>query len=370
MIPIYQPFLTKETLKYAHEAIDSTWISNLGEFKEKASDCLRKYLKINNCILTSNGTTATHLIYKALKIKKPKLKNILVPNNVYVAAWNSMLFDNDNIKLIPISTDLETWNIDLSSLEEELKTRNPEETAILIVHNVGGIVNTIKIKEKFPDFEIIEDNCEGLFGKYEESFSGTKCLASSVSFYGNKTITSGEGGAVFFSDEDLYSKLNKIHSQGQSDKRYIHDVLGYNYRMTNVQAAILYGQLMNLQEILNRKEEIFSAYRRHLSDQKNIIFQKKQENCTNATWMFTIRLKGNKNFEEAKKFFDDNGIETRNMFYPMSYHEHLKQFSNPSIEHNDVLLSKEVIMFPSSAFLTKSQVEYISEKIIQYSEIL
>jgi len=131
MIPIYKPFLTKETIRYAHEAIDSTWISNLGEFKDKASECLRQHLKINNCILTSNGTTATHLIYKALKIKKPKLKNILVPNNVYVAAWNCMLFDNDKINLIPIQTNLETWNFDIELLKQKAKKEDPEETAIL-----------------------------------------------------------------------------------------------------------------------------------------------------------------------------------------------------------------------------------------------
>lgn len=370
MIPIYQPFLTKEVLKYAHQAIDSSWISNLGEFKEKATIKLIEILNISNCILVNNGTAATHLIYKALKLKKPKLRKILVPNNVYVAAWNSMLFDNDDINLIPIVTNIDTWNIDLEVLFEECKKHDPEDTAILIVHNIGGIVDVQKIKTNLPDFEIIEDNCEGLFGKYGEKFSGTECLASSVSFYGNKTITCGEGGAIFFNDNDLFEKLNRIHSQGQTKTRYLHDIIGYNYRMTNVQAAILYGQLESLEEILKRKKDIFNLYAQQLSNNENIKLQKQENKCENANWMFAARVLKNKSFEQAQEFFNKNDIEIRNMFYPMSYHDHLQKYSNRNIEENDIILSKEIIMFPSSPLLEQSEVLHITKKIIEYSESL
>lgn len=366
MIPIYQPFLSKDSLSYAHLALESTWISNLGEYKEKASTALCEILQTKHCILTNNGTSATHLIYKALKYKVPNLKNILVPNNVFVAAWNALIYDNDDINLVPIQTNSETWNIDIETLITVAKKYDPKDTAILIVHNIGGIIDVPNIKSKLKDFEIIEDNCEGLFGKYEKTFSGTSCLASSASFYANKTITCGEGGAIFFKDDDLFEFLNKTHSQGQTQTRYLHDIIGYNHRMTNVQAAILFGQLKNLSSILKRKEEIFKLYKENLKQFVGIGFQKEEKNCQNANWLFAIRIKNNKSFEQANNFFSSNNIEIRNMFFPMSYHKHLKKYSNPSIENTDITLSKEIIMFPSSPSLTNEQVNYISNKIVEY----
>jgi perosamine synthetase len=365
MIPIYQPYLPKKTLKYAHSALNSSWISNLGEYKDLSKKLLKEEFN-TNIILTNNGTTATHLIYKALKIKKPNLKNILVPSNVYVAAWNSLLFDGDNINLIPVKTDLITWNIDLEDLKDLAVRLDPDETAILIVHNLGGIINVPKLKRELPNYEIVEDNCEGLFGKYEDDYSGTKSLASSISFYGNKSLTCGEGGAVMFKHEGIASILEKIHSQGQSEIRYIHDIIGYNYRMTNIQAAILYGQLKYKEEILNKKQNIFNRYKKNLKKESRIIFQHESQNCKNANWMFALRIKDNNSFIEAKHFFDNANIETRNMFYPMSHHKHLQKFANKNKEQECETLLKEIIIFPSSPLLKQKEVDYICDNIIKY----
>ena len=365
MIPIYQPYLPKKTLKFAHDALDSSWISNLGEYKDLARDFLKNQFN-SNVILTSNGTTATHLIYKAIKIVKPNLKNILVPSNVYVAAWNAMLFDGDSINLIPVKTDIDTWNVDLASLKEIALLHSPEDTAILIVHNLGGIVNVPKLQKELPKYLIIEDNCEGLFGKYGEKYSGTESLASSVSFYGNKTLTCGEGGAIFFKDTNLLHELEKTHSQGQSSIRYIHDTLGYNYRMTNVQAAILYGQLIYQQEILDKKEAIFNRYKKNIEEESRIVFQAEAGGCKNANWMFAAKIKDNPSFIEAKKYFDSVGIETRNMFYPMSYHKHLERFADKNKEDECELLLREVIIFPSSPTLKLKEIDYICENILKY----
>ena len=368
-IPIYEPYLPQGSLKHAHDALDSTWISNLGKYKEECVAFLKDFTGSGNCILTSSGTTATHLAYKALKIKKPKLKNILVPNNVYVAAWNSMLFDNDGVNMIPVETNLETWNMDTEDLIYKAEKMNPMETDILIVHNLGGVVNVPKLKRSLQDYEFIEDNCEGQFGKYEGAYTGTECLASSVSYYGNKTITSGEGGALFFHNEQMLELLSKIHSQGQSERRYLHDILGYNYRMTNVQAGILLGQLERLEEILNRKKEIFNLYSSNLKNiSEHISLQSQESDCENANWMFAVRFHDNEGFSTAQDFFTKFGIEIRNMFYPMSHHEHLKKYSDKSLEENDNILLRELVIFPSSPLLSDDEVNYISNKIIEFSE--
>lgn len=238
MIPIYKPYFTEQNLKYAHDAINSGWVSSQGEYLDLAKNKLKDLLETKRVILTSNGTTATHLLALALKYKYPHIKKIIVPNNVYVAAWNSFLFDKE-YELVPIDADLETWNFDLDKLESVID----ETSAVLIVHNIGNIINVPKLKERFPNTVFLEDNCEGFLGKYDNKYTGTESFASSVSFFGNKTLTSGEGGAFITNDDDVFEHINKVKSQGQSNEKFIHDVLGYNYRMTNVQAAILYGQL-------------------------------------------------------------------------------------------------------------------------------
>ncbi len=168
MIPIYKPYLNKENLKYAHEAIDSTWVSSQGKYLDYVKNELKSFLGCNKIILTNNGTTATHLLSLALKYKYPHITKIIVPNNVYVAAWNSFLFDK-NYELIPIDANLESWNIDVEKIGDKLD----ENTAILIVHNIGNIINVSELKKKFPNTVIMEDNCEGFLGKYNDKFSGT-----------------------------------------------------------------------------------------------------------------------------------------------------------------------------------------------------
>lgn len=285
MIPIYQPYFTKKNLDYAHKAIDSGWVSSQGEYLDLTKNKLKEILQCKKLILTNNGTSATHLLAIALKYKYPHITKIIVPNNVYVAAWNSFLYDK-NYKLLPIDSNLNTWNIDTSKLEHLLD----KNTAVLIVHNIGNVINVPKLKRQFPDTIFLEDNCEGFLGKYEEKFTGTECFVSSISFFGNKTITSGEGGAFITNDDDVFEHINKVKNQGQTNKKYIHDVLGYNYRMTNLQAAILYGQLESLSEIKEKKHNIFELYRKKLSCLDNVVFQEVEENTEHSEWFFGLRF--------------------------------------------------------------------------------
>ena len=244
MIPIYKPYFTEQNLKHAYNAISSGWVSSQGEYLDLAKNKLKEILGCKYLILTNNGTTATHLLAIALKFKYPHITKIIVPNNVYVAAWNSFLYDK-NYELIPIDANLDTWNFDLSKIEEKLD----KNTAILIVHNVGNVVNVPQLKKQFPNTIVLEDNCEGFLGKYEDKYTGTESFASSISFFGNKTLTSGEGGAFITNDDEVFEFINTAKNQGQSEVKFIHNQLGYNYRMTNVQAAILYGQILDLNYI-------------------------------------------------------------------------------------------------------------------------
>lgn len=369
MIPIYKPYLPPNSLQYAHEALDSTWISSQGKYLSLATERLQNLLHTPYVIPLNNGTSACHLMAKALYRERPPpfgmKKKIIVPNNVYVAAWNAFLFDN-NYHLIPVDANLDTWNVDLDKLSAAI-TANPDAD-VLIVHNIGNVINVPKLQEKFPSTYFVEDNCEGLLGAYGSLVSGQAGFISAVSFFGNKNITSGEGGAFITNSESAYEYAKILQGQGQSQTRFIHSELGYNYRMTNIQAAILYGQLDYLQEILTLKRNIFDAYRAAFANRDEVRIQISEEGTVNANWMFGVRVLGQESYDQAQAYFSLRGIEIRPMFYPISAHAHLQ--NNQNIEPCDNLvadlLNKECFILPSYPELTVDEQTYIINTTNEY----
>jgi perosamine synthetase len=243
----------------------------------------------------------------------------------------------------------------------------PDDTAIMVVHNLGNIINVPKIHRRFPESVIIEDNCEGFMGKYEKQYSGTDCVASSVSFFVNKLITAGEGGAVFTNNDHIANHIQLVKSQGQSSKRFVHEICGNNFRMTNLQAALILGQLQHLSEIIEQKKFVFDYYKKHLENEIGIALQKVEQNTEPANWMFGVRFIGNESYEKADRFFGSCEIETRPMFYSIREHKHLNHINMES----DVVaqqLSKEIVILPSYPGLTRSELDYIIDKVLIYKE--
>ena len=358
MIPIYKPYLPKRSLRYAHEALDSGWISSLGKYKILCEEKLKEMFGYGHVLLTNNGTSAIYLVSKCLKYKYPNINRVIIPNNVYVAAANAFLYDKE-FKMVCSDINYQTWNMQYYGFR-------PSNDAILVVHNLGNIVNIPKLKREISNI-IVEDNCEGIGGKHEGSYSGTQSLCSSLSFFSNKSITSGEGGAFCTNDKDLYDYANLIHGQGQSSEKYIHSVLGNNFRMTNIQAGILLGQLEIFDEITERKKIRFDYYREELSNVYNVRTQQCEENCSPSNWMFGVRIVGNYGYKNIEKYFTKAGIETRPMFYPMYYHNHLKNI--PYVDNRvPEILSRECFMIPSYPELKKSEQKYIIETIKNYSK--
>lgn len=362
MIPVYKPYLPKESVKYAHDAIESTWISSHGKYLSEIKDEIKKITNSKYVILTNNGTSATHLLAIALKFKYPNIKNLIVPSNVYVAAWNMFLL-NPKYNLIPVDSDINSWNIDESKLND-LYREYQENTAFLGVHNISSVINIPSLKKKYPKWVFVEDNCEGFMGKYPNGQrSGTESIAFSVSFFGNKTITSGEGGMFCTNDKEIFEYINRAKSHFMTKEKFIFDGLGYNYRMTNIQAAILYGQLEILNIILEKKKDIFEIYQNELSSEKRISFQI-SENL--SYWMFGIRI-NNSSKEEVdslKLFLYQNDIDTRPMFPTINMHGHLREYKGPF--PNSDLLYETALILPSYPGLSKGELLYICNTIKEF----
>jgi perosamine synthetase len=359
MINIYEPCISNYKTS-AIVAIESEWISNHGEFIKKSTQKLKEILNVKYSILMANGTCSTHCLFLALKFKYPNISKIYVPNNCYVAAWNCLLMEYDKNIIEVMKMNVDTWNI---CVDEEYIKGLDSNSGVLIVHNLGNIVNVPRLKRIRPDLIFIEDNCEGFTGKYENIYSGTSesCLCSSVSFYGNKIITTGEGGSFFTNDDDVYNYILKVYSQGMSSIKYLHDTHAYNYRMTNIEAAFLYDQLNDFENIINNKKNIFENYKnlfKPLIETNRVAIFKEEEDIECANWIFAVRLINNKkSIQETFDFFKSNNIDIRPFFYPINKHEHLKDIVfEDSITD---ILNNEIIMIPSSPSITLETQKYV-----------
>lgn len=361
MIPIYIPYIDKYK-KSANDAINTNWISNYGIYVKNSEDLLKSLLNVKYCILMNNGTAATHCLMLALKYKYSNIKKIYVPNNTFVAPWNCVLMEYPKLSVEVMKINPETMNIDTS--EEYIKSLE-ENSGVLIVHNLGNIVNVPRLKRLRPDLIFIEDNCEGFFGKYEDKYSGTSeaSLCSCVSFYANKTLTTGEGGAFFTNDTEIYDYIKSIYSHGMTVQRYIHDKLAYNYRMTNVQAAFLYEQLNDFDHILKLKENLFNNYdnllEKHINENK-VIKIKSEEKTTSANWMYCIIIP-KLDFESIEEFMNEKMVQIRPFFYDIRKHEHLKDIK---VDYTELI--DNGIMLPSYPGLKQEQQEYIINCLNEY----
>jgi perosamine synthetase len=351
MIPVYKPYVTQNMVGHVTSAAESGWFSK-GKYNELATELLQERLGVKHVLLTNTGTAATHLVANALA-SKCDTYGIIMPDNVYVAAWNAFKYDAEAYGIIPISSNIDTWNFDYELVDDAFAS-NPG-ASICAVHNVGNVVNVPKLQRRYPNTYIVEDACEGFLGQYEGKPVGTASLAASISFYGNKNITCGEGGAFITNNVEMYEQADLVHGQGQSDERFVHHVLGHNYRMSNIQAALLYGQLECLDEIMAEKKRVFDTYESLLSNRDDIHLQKTDDGTKKSNWMFGVRIPGT-NYPDTEKHFNGHGIGVRPMFCPISWHDHLcfPRYDTPS-----TLLRKECVILPSYPGLTEQDIYHV-----------
>ena len=251
-------------------------------------------------------------------------------------------------------------NLDLSYLKD-LK----QNSALLLVHNIGNIIPIGKIKEIRPDIILVEDNCEGFMGKHNNNYSGTKTLASSISFFSNKHITSGEGGTFVTNDTDVYNYILKFSRQGITNERYIHDILGFNYKISNLNAAVLWSQLEILDEIIDKKNKLVLHYKDLLENHSDkISLQKEESNTQHSNWLFAIKInKGFSSYDNIETYFKNNNIEIRPFFYDYMKHNHLQNIK--AIKDYEPM-KNNIIILPLHPNLTNDNIKYIVETLLKY----
>jgi len=361
-IPLYQPSLSKSEKNNVVSCINENWISSKGRFIKKFEDNFKKKFKYEYATVTTNGTTALHLAVMSLGLKKGD--EVIVPNLTYVAPCNAVTYSGAKVVLADVNLD--TWLIDKNTI---LKYITKKTKAILLVHLYGFTYNLDEInylKRKFK-LKIIEDCAEAIGTKFKNSYVGTIGDISTFSFYGNKTITTGEGGMVVTKNKKLFDSIVKLKSQGlnitQKNNYYDHEIVGYNYRMTNICSAIGDAQLKKIDLIIKRKIQINNLYQLYLKD-INVKFQKNIKFGYSTYWLVNIMFSSANLKLKIERLLAKKQIETRPIFKPMNrlpmYQKTDKQFKN-SID----IFSKGISL-PSFPDLKDKQIKYICSIITKY----
>ena len=267
MLPVASPSIGQEELDNAVDAIKSGWISSQGPYIEKFEQGFATYCGKKYGVATANGTVALHLALAALDIGPGD--EVIVPTFTFIATPNSVIYTG--AKPIFVDCERETFGPDPRAIEKAI---TPRTKAIIPVHLYGHPCQMKQILEigLKHGIAIVEDAAEAHGAEYSSSNgpqrkAGSQGLISCFSFYGNKTITTGEGGICITDDPNLLEKMRVLRSHGMNpERKYWHDVVGFNYRMTNIQAAIGLAQLAKLDQFVAKKRRLAQMYREQLSD--------------------------------------------------------------------------------------------------------
>ena len=360
MINIFEPFLHKKEInKNLNYCLKKNWISSQGNFVKEFENSIAKYHNVKYCVSTSSCTTALHLAIKSLNLKKGD--EIICPSLTFIAPANMIILSG--AKLILVDIDPDTLTINPDKLEKNITKRTK---AILIVHQFGHAAHMDEIKyiSKKYKLKIIEDNAESLGGYYKNKKLGTIGDVATLSFYANKIITTGEGGAVLTNSKKIAEKCLILRDHGMSKKkRYKHLDLGYNYRLTNLQAAVGFSQIKNLDKILKKRNNQRIFYEKNLLKNKNFYLRKFSAWTKPIHWLLTIFLKQKKLRQKLIKYLKSNGIDVRPMIFPVNEAIHMKKlFKNKSFPVAKKI-SYSGLHLPSSTNLTKKEILLICKKL-------
>lgn len=352
--PLIAPNLDGNEFKYLIDAFLSTWISSRGEYIEKFEKNFSKFCQTSYGVSTSNGTVALHLALLACGIGPGD--EVIVPDLTFAATINAVL----HAGATPVIVDIErsSWGIDPVEIEKAITRRT---TAIIPVHlygqpcDMGAIMRIAKKHKLF----VIEDCAEAHGAEYDGRKVGSFGDVSCFSFYGNKVITTGEGGMCVTSNKRLDQRMRILRDHGMSvKKKYWHECVGYNYRMTNLQAAIGVAQLERIDEILDGRQRVESFYRKVLKDVDFVEFQKMDlPRRKKITWLVSLLIQNGQRDHMVEKLRVKN-FDVRNFFFPLSSMAIYKKFKFSGRQSMEI--SRQGISLPSSPSISEEVVYKIA----------
>ncbi len=372
MLLLSGPNMGGNELKYVTECIQTGWVSSVGAYVDQFEKMTAEFAGTKYAIATSSGTTALHTCLVLMGVDQ---QDYVITNNVtFIATCNAIKYTGADIILV--DTDENDWQMDLNLIQEFLENETEQKNGscyykkdgrripvIMPVHVLGNICDMDRLMQlaKKYNLTVIEDSTEALGSYYKGKHAGSFGLMGTFSYNGNKIITTGGGGMIVTNDEALAKKAKHLTTQAKSDPfEYIHDEIGFNYRLVNVAAAMGVAQMEQLPGFIQRKKEIISFYKNALKDVGDIQFQQVSEDVNPNWWMPTIKTSKQK---ELLKLLNEHKMQSRPFWVPMNQ---LRMFKE-NIYYNKLdrsnLLYKHCLSIPCSTNITDKELEAVAAKI-------
>ncbi len=363
MIPVCEPYLTGKEIKNVMDCVKSNWISSGGKYIRKFEEGFSQYCGQKYGIATTNGTTALHLALASLPLKPGD--EIIMPTFTIASTAFAALYCG----LKPVFVDIypDTWNINPDKIEEKITKRTKVIMPVHIYGHPCGMKEISRIAKKYKLF-IVEDAAEVHGAEYKGKKAGSFGHLSCFSFYANKIITCGEGGMVVTSNKKLAEKCQRLKNLGfVKKKRFWHQEMGFNYRMTNIQAAIGLAQLEHIEQLVEKRRRNAKIYNSMLSDVSGLTLPVEKDGVKNVYWMYSLLI--DKNFgmsrDRLRKRLNEVGVDTRAFFIPMHQQPVLKELGINIKGKYPVAdaISRKGLYLPSGSGLKRKEIEYICECI-------
>jgi len=361
-IPLHEPKFIGNEKKYLNECIDSTFVSSVGKFVDKFEEMIAKYTGAKYAVATSNGTSALHISLLLCGVESGD--EVITQPLTFVATCNAI--DYCNAKPIFVDVDRETTGLSSDALKEFLEENTTVKNdqciniktgkvirACVPMHTFGHacqIDDIVEVCDKYH-IAVVEDAAESLGSYYKGKHTGTFGKLGAISFNGNKIITSGGGGCIITDDEILAKKAKHITTTAKVPHKweYTHDEIGYNYRMPNLNAALVVAQLENLDKVLEDKQELANSYKYFFED-KEINFLKEPKDSRSNYWLNAVVLKDKNERDSFLEFTNTGGIMTRPIWTLMNKLEMFKDSQCGKLD-NAQWLEERVVNIPSSVRL-------------------
>lgn len=362
-VPVNAPLISAEAKRNVAEAMNTGWISSAGKFVEEFERGFAHYLGMKHGIAVSNGTAALHVALLAVDVGPDD--EVIVPAFTMMSTILAVLYTG--AKPVFVDCELDTYNIDVNQIEACI---TPRTKAMLPVHIYGHAceMDAILAIAKKHNLHVIEDAAEAHGGEYKGKKCGTMSELSCFSFYGNKIVTTGEGGMVLTNDDVLAHTCRKLKDLYHSDKkRFIHDDVGYNYRLTNVQAAIGCGEIEHIEEYIAKKQWMADFYGKRLAGILGLRLPQTKSYVKNVYWMYGVLVEP-KQFgmtkDELRQRLKAVGVDTRDFFYsPNVQPVLLQRFGEMGNFPNTDYIAESGLYLPSGLALTEEQASYVCEQI-------
>jgi perosamine synthetase len=362
-IPVSIPDLSGNEENYVVDAIRSTWISSTGSYVKRFEKEFAEIAGTRYALSVANGTLALHLAMIALDVAPGD--EVIVPSLTYIATANAVKYMGGT----PVFVDVDpaTWCMDPGKIEAVVTPRTKGIIPVALYGHPADLdpINAIARKH---GLWVVDDTAEAHMARYRGRPAGSLAPISTFSFYGNKIITSGEGGALTYDDPDLDRRLRMLRSQGMDpNRRYFFPIIGYNFRLTNIACALLCAQLERKDQIMARRQAIFASYREQLGAVPGIGFQPVAEWAVAAPWLFCITVDRDRfgiDRDVLAEKLEQKGVETRPFFVPLhTLPPYETGGSSPAHFPVTDQLGREGLNLPTFGGMTDEQINYVCKTI-------